>query len=253
MAMRINVREFQRGYLYGQDSFAATDLPAGPAPANWLEGYFDAHTTGPGLWKWRHYFDIYDRHFSKFRGREVHILEVGIYSGGSLDMWRSYFGDKAHVYGVDIEPACRVYEGPGTQVFIGDQADSEFWRQVLRQVPPLDIVIDDGGHKPSQQIPTLEALLPHLRPGGVYLCEDIKGEFNSFNSYVDGLSRNLHNTSLMSENLDLDPGEMQRSIDSVHHYPFVAVIEKRAQQLEKMSAPKHGTEWQPFLPVSLPG
>ena len=44
------------------------------------------------VWKWKHYCDVYHRHFSKFVGREVHVLEVGIYSGGSLQMWREYFG-----------------------------------------------------------------------------------------------------------------------------------------------------------------
>src|SRR5690349_460018 len=167
--------KFACGYRYGQKFPRIINSPSEPAPANWLEEYFDAHTTGPGLWKWRHYFDIYDKHFAKFRGREVHILEVGIFSGGSLDMWKSYFGDDAHIYGVDIEPTCRAYEATGTRIFIGDQSDKNFWREVIREVPKLDIVIDDGGHRVSQQVPTLEMLLPHLRPGGVYLCEDIWG------------------------------------------------------------------------------
>ena len=64
---------------------------------NPLESYFDAHTTGPGIWKWRHYFDIYHRHFSKFVGKEVHILEIGIFSGGSLGMWKEYFGPQCRV------------------------------------------------------------------------------------------------------------------------------------------------------------
>lgn len=44
--------------------------------------YFVTHNTGPGIWKWLHYFDIYHRHLQKFRGKEVNILEIGIYSGG---------------------------------------------------------------------------------------------------------------------------------------------------------------------------
>ena len=53
------------------------------------------------------------------------------------------------------------------KVFIGDQADRKFWSQFRREVPILDLVIDDGGHEPEQQIVSLEELLPHLRPGGV--------------------------------------------------------------------------------------
>jgi hypothetical protein len=59
---------------------------------NPLWQYFTNHNEGRGIWKWNHYFPIYHRHFSKFIGKPVKILEIGIYSGGSLDMWRSYFG-----------------------------------------------------------------------------------------------------------------------------------------------------------------
>jgi hypothetical protein len=246
---------FRRGYLFGR-GFRGGLQPTAPARPTSLEEYFDAHLTGPGLWKWRHYFPIYERHFAKFRGREVHIVEIGIFSGGSLDMWKSYFGEGAHVYGVDLESACLVYEGQNTRVFIGDQSDPDFWRRFLREVPEVDIVIDDGGHEAFQQIPTLEALLGHIRPGGVYLCEDLHGRFHGFLDYLDGLSRSLHAMRAM---VDLDgdegfrPTDFQRSVDSVHLYPFVAVIEKRAERLDRLVSPKHGTEWQPFLPgVTLP-
>jgi hypothetical protein len=76
--------------------------------ANPLKLYFDTHAEGPGIWKWIHYFAIYHRYFSKFVGREVHVLEIGVYGGGSLQMWREYFGPNCRVYGVDIEEACRV-------------------------------------------------------------------------------------------------------------------------------------------------
>jgi hypothetical protein len=124
--------------------------------------FFEGRMQGRGIWKWRQYFDAYEQHLNSFIDREVHIVEVGVYSGGSLDMWRSYFGSRCHIYGVDIEPACKAYEQAGTKVFIGDQADRAFWADFRRQVPKVDILIDDGGHKPHQQITTLQEMLPHL-------------------------------------------------------------------------------------------
>ena len=53
-----------------------------------LETYFDRLTDGPGIWKWRHYFEIYHRHFQRFIDRPVVVVEVGVYSGGSLGMWQ---------------------------------------------------------------------------------------------------------------------------------------------------------------------
>jgi hypothetical protein len=131
---------------------------------NPLEQFFDSHTEGQGIWKWRHYFEIYHRHFSRFVGKEVHVLEIGVYSGGSLAMWKHYCGPQSKIYGVDIEAACKAYEDAQVKILIGDQADPSFWKKVIREVPQLDIVIDDGGHQAHQQIATMEALLPHLSP-----------------------------------------------------------------------------------------
>lgn len=228
------------------------NINQGDKATNPLLDYFQNHQQGPGIWKWMHYFDIYHRHFKKFIGREVHILEVGIYSGGSLPMWRQYFGKDCRVYGVDIEEDCMVYEDDRTEVFIGDQADRSFWKRVKEAAPKIDIVIDDGGHQPEQQVVTLEEMLPHLRPGGVYLCEDIHGACNRFSGYIHGLASSLHATAPCSMASGVDglahtPSEFQAAIDSIHVYPYVAVIEKREELLQQLIAPKHGTRWQPFF------
>lgn len=220
--------------------------------SNPLMSYFNAYREGPGIWKWTHYFDIYQRHFSKFVGREVHVMEVGIYSGGSLPMWKEYFGSGCRVYGVDIEEACTAYRDDRTEVFIGDQADRSFWARVRQAVPTVDILIDDGGHQSEQQRITLEEMLPHLRPGGVYICEDIHGAGNPFPAYLQGFASSLHSwvpAEMPAGTIGSasESSNFQQAIHSIHLYPFVAVIEKREQELRRLIAPKHGSQWQPFL------
>lgn len=216
---------------------------------NPLTEFFNSHTEGKGVWKWMHYFDIYHHHFKKFVGQEVCIVEVGIYSGGSLEMWKSYFGPKCRIYGIDIEEACRVYEDENVKIFIGDQADREFWRKFKSEVPKIDILIDDGGHYPEQQIITLEEMLPHLRPNGVYLCEDVHGISNDYTAYIYGLIDNLNfspSRELPDGQLVVIPNGLQRAVHSIHSYPFVTVIERSDGSLNELVAPKHGTQWQPF-------
>jgi hypothetical protein len=187
------------------------------------------------------------------------VLEIGIYSGGSLEMWRDYFGPEAHIYGVDIEAACKSYENGMIKVFIGDQADRKFWARFRMEVPIVDLVIDDGGHEPEQQIVSLEELLPHLRPGGVYVCEDVTKVFNPFGSYMNGMVHQLNayegaeSDGNGSESRVLyKTTSFQSAVDSVHFYPFVTVVERTGSPVMELVAPKHGTEWQPFLDPVLP-
>ncbi|MDH5538259.1 MAG: hypothetical protein OEY03_02535 [Rhizobacter sp.] len=123
---------------------------------NDLEQFFDQHS-GRLIDKWRHYFEIYDRHFSRFRGKPVNIVEFGVSQGGSMQMWRHYFGPEARLFGVDINLNCKQFEEPGVQIFIGDQGDRDFLRSLATTLPPIDILIDDGGHTMQQQIRTFEA------------------------------------------------------------------------------------------------
>lgn len=214
--------------------------------SNPLRAYYESHKEGKGLWKWDHYFDIYHRHFKKYMGLETRIVEIGIYGGGSLEMWREYFGPKCRVYGVDIEETCKAYESENISIFIGDQADRKFWKSFKEKVPAIDILIDDGGHQTKQQIATLEEMLPYLSPGGVYLCEDIHGTNNDFVSYLQGLVNRLNERTPSLEPWHYPP-QFQGWIESIHFYPYVTVIEKAVKPKEKLIAMRSGTEWHPFL------
>jgi hypothetical protein len=238
-------------YRFSRD-YTNHNVPSADNPVslstNPLWDYFQNHKEGRGIWKWEHYFDIYHRHFAHFVGQKVDVLEIGIYSGGSLEMWRSYFGEKSHIYGVDIEKACKEYENDHVSVFIGDQADRAFWRTFKTSVEGIDVLIDDGGHSAEQQQSTLEEMLPTLRPGGVYVCEDVHNRFNSFLDFATGLVRELNGQEIMSGSLlQSDVSRFQSSIHSIHFYPYLVVIEKHRVPPTKLSAPKHGTVWQPFF------
>jgi hypothetical protein len=165
-------------------------------------------------------------------------------------MWRHYFGPAARITGIDIEPACRAYASGDIHVAIGDQADRQFWRRFRGESPPLDIVIDDGGHRPEQQLVTLEETLPHLRPGGVYVCEDVHGTGNRFAAFAHTLADQLNAknwATTAAGELACDTTSFQTAIGSIHCYPFVVVIELAAAPAGQLIAPKHGTQWQPFL------
>ena len=192
------------------------------------------------------------------------MLEIGIFAGGGLKMWEQYFGPKAHIYGVDLKPECKKHENDQTKVFIGDQTDNKFWAEFLEQVPRLDVIIDDGGHSRKCCVAAFEALFPHLSPGGVYWCEDLyaseeESPGHGFNEYLfKELMVPLHDwlpTDVCEDPTAppeqqawfMDTNDWQRYVESISIHPFVAVIEKRDEPLERMVCPMHGDEW-PLLP-----
>lgn len=233
---------FARGYRFAHNLPQPTG-PTSEADRTQLETYFDAHTDGPGLWKWRHYFPIYERHLARFKDRPFVFVEIGVFGGGSIAMWRDYFGPGCQIHGVDIDPGASEHTADGVTIHIGDQADPGFWRRFLAEVPAVDVVLDDGGHEAHQQIATFEALFPRVRPGGVYLCEDIHRPSHEFHAYIDGVTRPIHSIGLSHGDNRLPANAAQRHIESVHTYPLLTVIEKPAGRVDYFEAPRHGTGW----------
>ena len=139
---------------------------------NDLYSFFVQRRNTRPMHKWHHYFEVYERHFGRFRHASPTVLEIGVQGGGGLEMWRAYFGDAARIYGIDSNPAAKRNEDIATKVYIGDQGDRAFLREVRSEIGTLDIVIDDGGHLANQQITSFEELYPALSENGVYLVED---------------------------------------------------------------------------------
>ena len=130
--------------------------------------------------KHTHYFHIYELLFAQFRNKPITFLEVGVLSGGSLFMWREYFGKNARIIGIDLNSNAKKWEDHGFEIYIGDQEDVNFWRTFSEKIGAIDIVLDDGGHTYSQQIVTTHCLLGSIRDGGMLVVED------THTSYMDG-------------------------------------------------------------------
>lgn len=224
-----------------------------------LRAYFEANP-GRLIHKWLHYFEIYERHLARFRNTEVTVVEIGVYHGGSLQMWKHYFGAGARIVGVDHNPRCKAVEEERVEVLIGDQADRTFLGSLRTLVPRIDVLIDDGGHFMEQQIATFEELFPHVSAPGVYVVEDLHTSYwpayggglcrrGSFVEYSKDLIDQLHARYWRPESfmrrlqrrlLARRPGwrprlkeaavracEFTRTTHSLHYYDSVLVIEKR--------------------------
>jgi hypothetical protein len=219
---------------------------------NDLEKFF-SENTGRLIHKWKHYFEVYDRHFSRFRGSDVHIVEFGVSQGGSLQMWKNYFGPNAKIFGVDINPHCQQMADEQVEIFIGDQADRAFLKSLAKKIPRIDILIDDGGHTMKQQIHTFEELFHHVDPNGVYLCEDMHTSYwrnwgggykkrGTFIEYVKNFIDDI-NAWHSEDPGKFDVSEFSRTVHSLHFYDSILVVEKRP-----MEKPTHLRTGTPSIP-----
>jgi hypothetical protein len=189
------------------------------------------------LFKMDHYLDIYDRLLGDWQGRAISFLEIGVYKGGSLRMWRDFFASDARLTFVDIDPACKALQVPGTDIRIGDQADRTFLAGLARDRGPFDMVVDDGGHQMHQQIISFQALWPHLNYGGLYIVEDTHTSYwpgfggghrapGSFIEFAKDLIDRMHSWYTEDDaGFPLHP--LAAEIVSIQFFDSMVVIEKQ--------------------------
>jgi hypothetical protein len=221
------------------DRFALSpaDVPAAEKTQSELHILFYG-TTGTLVYKWRHYLKIYEDHLSRFQNTPFHMLEIGVHQGGSLSLWRRYFGPKALLFGIDIDDSCRRFDEHDAHVRIGSQNDPVFLQSVVSEMDGVDVVLDDGSHKASHQLTSFQTLFPLLKDGGVYICEDVHSAYSpTFDGgyrrsgtfievakqIIDDIHADFHDQSQFVV-------DAHRSIHGIYFYNSMIVIEKRLQQ-----------------------
>jgi hypothetical protein len=213
---------------------------------------------GKVIHKWEHYFPAYERHFSSWRGRSLTFFEIGVARGGSLPMWRRYFGPLAVVVGLDIDPRCREHEGDGIFVRIGNQSDPLFLESVIEEFGPPDIVLDDGSHRMDDLWASFDYLYPKLPKNGVYMIEDLHtaywpdfgGGLNEPDSFINRAKHLIDQLNADHSRGAIEANSFTRETFAISFYDSMAVFEKGA--VPRKAAPAIGAEKRKRL-FGLPG
>jgi cephalosporin hydroxylase len=204
------------------------------------------NNNGRLIHKWKHYFPAYERHFSRYINLPMLFLEIGCGEGGSLQMWKRYFGPHARIVGIDIRPECARFEEDQISIRIGSQDDPVFLQSILDEFGTPDIVLDDGSHIMKHVQATFRYLYPRTSPTGVYMVEDLHTAY--WDEFGGGLRRPGSFMETCKELLDeinaehtrgaLEPTDFTRSTLSMHIYDSIVTFERGAH-LPK-SAPQIG-------------
>ncbi len=188
------------------------------------------------------YFEVYDRLFEPFLGREdLVIVELGVLYGGSLHMWRSLFGPTARIIGVDLNPSALEHEDDGFEIHIADQEDFDQIDLIMKAIGPIDILIDDGAHTNPACVYCLLAAFPQMKPGSIHVVEDLHTSFNktfgnpsitSAFSFGTALAGNL-SQAYASEDVYLRRAQYldhwRQKVRSVEFFPSIMVLHFRTE------------------------
>lgn len=126
--------------------------------------------------KWESYFSIYEKWLCAYRHQPVAMLEIGVQNGGSLEIWSEFFGDGFLFLGCDINPAVGnlKYQDPRIKLVVGDASDQKTRNEIIGIHPAgFDIIIDDGSHRSLDTISNFVNYFSLLKPGGVFIVEDM--------------------------------------------------------------------------------
>ncbi|MDP9562643.1 class I SAM-dependent methyltransferase [Agrobacterium tumefaciens] len=189
------------------------------------------------LHKWMHYFDAYEHHFDRFRGKKPTVLEIGVFGGGSLAMWKDYFGDGATIIGLDINAECKAHEDEGIKVYIGSQDDPQIIQTVLDENSPIDIVIDDGSHRMDHVVASFNLLYERISPNGIYFVEDThtcywpeyQGGLGNPQSFMEFTKTKLDEINAVHTRGAVETTTFTKSTRSITIYDSICVFEKAPQ------------------------
>lgn len=166
---------------------------------------------------WVHqYTPLYDHHIGYLREEQMKLLEIGVFRGASLALWKDVF-HKGKIYGIDIDDRWRELTPKEAKVFIGRQEDCKFLKEQVIPAGPFDIIIDDGGHKPGQMRASFKALWDSVAEGGWYIIEDLYGNYRP--------ERIKESTMIMLKDM-IDQMNIACDIKSMHFYYNICFIQK---------------------------
>ncbi len=105
---------------------------------------------------------------------DARVLEIGIFEGASIKVWREWFGPRAYIAAIDISPdSVAAVHGFANYAAAGSQYDVGFLERVAVETGGgFDLIVDDGSHRPDHQWTSYSVLWPHLNDWGVYVIED---------------------------------------------------------------------------------
>ena len=168
--------------------------------------------------KWQLYLQYYDQLFLPFQDDKISLLEIGIQNGGSLETYAQYFKNAKRIVGCDIDEKCKIlqFEDKRIKTVIGDVNNKNIFKKIYNIESQFDIIIDDGSHVSSDIIKTFFSYFNLVKPGGVFVIEDVHTIYNP--SYGGGIVNDSSAMSFFKKLVDIVNYQWWTDQISIHNY-----------------------------------
>ena len=154
-----------------------------------LHALADRFGTDKSLRTGHGYVSAYRMLLEPLRHTLLNMTEVGVLTGSSVLMWAAYFS-RAEIWGLDINlqsVAMRRCKNKSRIHLRAASSQSQTTPAELRLVnESMDLVIDDGSHTREGNSRTISALWRLVRPGGLYVIEDVSTGADTRGKYGAG-------------------------------------------------------------------
>ena len=111
---------------------------------------------------------FYDEFFEKIQNTPISLMEIGVYNGGSIKLWKDYLHPDSNICAADINYFDHI---EGTTSIIGDMYSYD---QVSKfSDEHFDLIIDDGPHSFESFVLVMQRYFSKLKKGGTLIIEDI--------------------------------------------------------------------------------
>lgn len=203
------------------------------------------------------YTCVYSLFFSPLKNNPIALLEIGFYQGASIALWDAYFiHPQTRIYAIDFDDTyfnrivscsnrCSVHR-------IDQENPVQLHMFIDTMCNAFDVIIDDGGHSMRQQITSFTVLFPYVKPGGIYIIEDLHTsywhEYGSSGSleepaasahstirFLQALVDDINFVGARTSCADKEKAtpalrntlsDYQKNIKAIHFYSSLCIIEK---------------------------
>ena len=180
--------------------------------------------------KGNNYAHWYENWFSPIRETVTNILEIGVWEGASGKAFVDYFPN-SQIIGFDIMDTTR-YNTERIKNRILNQGSPKqldnFVNECKSKDLQFDIILDDGSHQVNHQQLTFGKLFSLVKPGGLYIIEDLCFSYFQIGYHTQTEETFNHNTvKFLTERPFNSPWILSSDLDYINkNIDYVSIYDR---------------------------